>query len=181
MTERSRDAFDALYRPHHPIEPDPEYATQLRERLRAAVLDDGRNTDMTTAEAPAGAETRSLTPYLAVSDARRALDFYVEVFGASRRGEPIVMDDGRIGHAELAIGDSVLMLADEFPEIGHVVADTGGPSIRVEVADVRTSVQRAVALGAEQVGDIRESDYGVHGNIRDPFGQRWLIAQAASQ
>jgi hypothetical protein len=75
----------------------------------------------------------ALTSYLAVSDALAALDFYVEVFGAVRRGDPIVMSDGKIGHAELGIGDSVL-IAEEHPEIGHVAATSGGASIWVEVS-----------------------------------------------
>ena len=122
------DPFDALREPVRPADPDPGFAAELRERLRRAVLNGG---EMTTTEAPASAQLHSLTPYLAVSDARRALDFYVEVFGATRRGDPIVMSDGRIGHAELAIGDSVLMLAEEFEEIGHVAGP--GASVRSEV------------------------------------------------
>ncbi|PXY34870.1 glyoxalase [Prauserella coralliicola] len=172
------DAFDALFRPHQPIEPDPGFAAELREALRAAVLQEGRDDDMTTAEAPARAETHALTPYLAVTDARAALDFYVEVFGASRRAEPIVMPDGKVGHAEVAIGDSVLMLAEEFPEIGHTVATSGGASIRVEVQDVAAAVERAVELGAEQLGEVEDRGHGLNGRIRDPFGQRWLLAQA---
>lgn len=66
-----------------------------------------------TPDYPASADYHALSPYLAVPDARRAIEFYVEVFGATKRADPIVMDDGRIGHAELAIGDSVLMLAEE--------------------------------------------------------------------
>ncbi|PXY37531.1 VOC family protein [Prauserella flavalba] len=172
------DAFDALFRPHQPIEPDPRFAAELREALRAAVLQEGRDEDMTTAEAPARAETHALTPYLAVPDASAALDFYVEVFGATRRAEPIVMPDGRVGHAEVAIGDSVLMLAEEFAEIGHTVAASGGASIRVEVPDVAEAIRRAVGLGAEQVGDVEDRGHGLTGRIRDPFGQRWLLAQA---
>ncbi|PXY31772.1 VOC family protein [Prauserella muralis] len=170
------DAFDALRMPYEPTDPDPAFAAELRDALRAAVLTPGA--DMTTTEAPARAETRSLAPYLAVSDARRALDFYVAVFGAERRGEPIVLDDGRVGHAELAIGDSVLMLAEEFPEIDHVPAERGGPSVRVEVPDVDAAVALAVELGAEQQGPVEESGHGRTGRIRDPFGQRWLLAQA---
>ncbi|WP_199430716.1 VOC family protein [Qaidamihabitans albus] len=177
MTDPSRDAFDALRRPHQPIDPDPVFAADLREALRASVLNEGD--EMTTTEAPAGAEMHSLTPYLAVQDARRALDFYVEVFGARRRGEPIVMDDGKIGHAEVAIGDSVLMLAEEFPEIGHVVAPSGGATLRVEVPDVAAAVERAVALDAERLGPVEDRGHGLTGSIRDPFGQRWLLAQAA--
>ncbi|KAA9166772.1 glyoxalase [Amycolatopsis acidicola] len=171
------DPLDALRAPVRPADPDPRFAAELRERLRRAVL---MGEEMTTTETPAQAELRSLTPYLAVSDARRALDFYVEVFGAARRGDPILMPDGRIGHAELAIGDTVLMLAEEFEEIGHV-ASPGGASIRVEVSDVDGSVERAVARGAELIRPVQDSGHGRGGTIRDPFGQRWLVTQAPAR
>ncbi|TNC27346.1 VOC family protein [Amycolatopsis alkalitolerans] len=164
------DPFDALRAPVRPVDPEPRFAAELRERLQHAILDGG---EMTTTEAPA--QLHSLTPYLAVSDTRRAIEFYVEVFGATRRGEPIVMHDGRIGHAELAIGDAVLMLADESPEIGHV-ASPGGASIRVEVSDVDDVVERAVARGAEQIGPVEDRGHGRTGRLRDPFGQRWLVS-----
>ncbi|MEU3272105.1 VOC family protein [Saccharomonospora sp. NPDC006951] len=169
------DPFDALRLPAQPVDPDPIFAEELRDALRAAVLNGG---DMTTTEpATSQARVHSLTPYLAVPDAREALDFYVEVFGATRRAEPIVMPDGRIGHAEVAIGDSVLMLAEEFPEIGHVTGG-GGASLRVEVPDVEATVRRAVARGAEQIGEVSDTGHGLSGSIRDPYGQRWLVSLA---
>ena len=171
------EPFDALRRPSERVDPDPAFAAELRDNLRRAILN---GADMTTTEAPATAELRSLTPYLAVSDARAALDFYVEVFGAVRRGDPIIMEDGRIGHAELAIGDAVLMLAEEYPEIGHVASSEGGASVRVEVSDVDGSVARALELGATLIRPVTESPYGRGGSFRDPFGQRWLVSQAAS-
>ncbi|UJW34307.1 VOC family protein [Saccharothrix sp. AJ9571] len=168
------DPFDSLRASSGPADPDPRFAGELRDRLRRAVLNGGA--EMTTTETRA--EVRSLTPYLVVTDARRALEFYVEVFGATRRADPIVMDDGRVGHAELAIGDAVLMLAEEFPELGNVVAPEGGPLIRVEVPDVRASVARAVELGAEAQGEVEDHGHGLTGRIKDPFGQRWLINPA---
>jgi uncharacterized glyoxalase superfamily protein PhnB len=169
------EPFDALRRPSERVAPDPDFAAELRDNLRRLILN---GAEMTTTEAPAtSAELRSLTPYLAVSDARAALDFYVEVFGAVRRAEPILMDDGRIGHAELAIGDAVLMLAEEYPEIGHVAAREGGASVRVEVPDPDASVARAVDLGATLIRAVSDSPYGRGGSFRDPFGQRWLVSQ----
>ncbi|GAB3573538.1 VOC family protein [Amycolatopsis endophytica] len=168
------DRFDALRAPAEPVDPDPRFAVDLRERLRRAVLNGG---EMTSTDAPARAELHSLTPYLAVSDARRALDFYVDVFDAQRRADPITMPDGRIGHAELAIGDSVLMLAEEFPEAGHVSA-TGGASVLVEMPDVQGTVDRAVERGAELLTPVEDRGNGLSGSIRDPFGQRWQITQA---
>ncbi|WP_372667647.1 VOC family protein [Amycolatopsis kentuckyensis] len=172
------EPFDALRRPSARVAPDPDFAAELRDNLRRVILNGADMT--TTSEAPAtAAELRSLTPYLAVSDARAALDFYVEVFGAVRRGEPILMDDGRIGHAELAIGDAVLMLAEEYPEIGHVAPREGGASVRVEVPDPDVSVNRALELGATLIRAVSDSPYGRGGSFRDPFGQRWLVSQAA--
>jgi uncharacterized glyoxalase superfamily protein PhnB len=171
------EPFDALRRPSERVAPDPDFAAELRDRLRRATLNGVDRT--TTTETPAtAAELRSLTPYLAVSDARAALDFYVDVFGATRRGEPILMDDGRIGHAELAIGDAVLMLAEEYPEIGHVAAQGGGASVRVEVPDADVSVARALELGGTLIRAVSDSPYGRGGSFRDPFGQRWLVSQA---
>lgn len=164
------DPLDALRQPVEPAVPDPRFAAELRDKLRRAVL---IGEDMTTTETPVAA----LTPYLAVPDAKAALDFYVEVFGAQRRGEPILMDDGKVGHAELSIGGSVLMLAEEFEEIGHVAATSGGASIRVEVLDPDRAVNRAVELGAELIRPVTSSQYGRAGTIRDPFGQRWLVSQ----
>ncbi|WP_370969894.1 VOC family protein [Amycolatopsis sp. cg9] len=171
------EPFDALRRPSARVEPDPDFAAELRDNLRRSILNGADMT--TTSEAPAtAAELRSLTPYLAVSDARAALDFYVEVFGAVRRGDPILMDDGRIGHAELAIGDAVLMLAEEYPEIGHVAPREGGASVRVEVPDPDVSVARALERGATLIREVTDSPYGRGGSFRDPFGQRWLVSQA---
>lgn len=190
MTERN-DPLNALRRAHQPIDPGPEFADRLRERLRSAILPSPATTggDMstdithtsdtadTTAEAGPRADYHSVSPYLAVDNAWRALDFYVEVFGAERRGEPLVMEDGKVGHAEVAIGDSVLMMAEEFPEIGHVSA-AGGASLRVEVTDVDSTLRRAIQHGAELLSPAEDRGHGRGGTIRDPFGQRWLVSQA---
>lgn len=162
------DPFDALRRPVEPVTPDPRFAAELRDKLRRAIL---TGDDMTTTATELRMHT--MTPYLAVTDARAALEFYVEVFDAVRRSDPIVMDDGRIGHAELAIGDSVVMLADEYPEIGHVP----GGSIRIEVLDPQDVVDRAVARGAELIRPVTRSPYGHGGTIRDPYGNRWLVTE----
>lgn len=169
------DPFQALRMPVEPTTPDPRFAEELRDQLRRTVLN---GADMSTTQAPARADYHSLSPYLAVRDGRRAIEFYIDAFGATQRAEPIVMDDGRIGHAELAIGDSVLMLAEEFSEIGHTAPPSGGAAIRIEVSNVDAAVERAIELGAELVSEVRDEPHGRQGNITDPFGQRWLLAQA---
>lgn len=167
------DPFNALRLPIHPTPPDPTFAATLRDRLEAAILG-VEPTPMTTVET----KHNTLTPYLAVQDGRAALDFYVEVFGATRRGDPIVMDDGKIGHAELAFGDSVMMLAEEFPEIGHIAPTTSHPSYRLEVQDLDTVVTRAIERGAELLRPAADTGHGRGATILDPFGHRWLLAEA---
>lgn len=189
------DPFDALHEPIVPVDPDPAFAERLRDRLRRALLDPKgvtMTTDVTTARAAATAGTaartpaaelplHSLTPYIAVDDARAAIEWYVRALGARRRGEPIVMDDDRIGHAELAFGDSVLMLADEFPEIGMLAPRTRGgvsQSLMLQVADVDGVVRRAVDSGAELARPVADYEHGRNGVINDPYGHRWMISAA---
>ena len=109
---------------------------------------------MAPAAAPGDAEVtrvhegyHAVNIYLAVGDARAAMDWYVDVLRATRRGDPIVMDDGRIGHAELRIGDTVVMLADEFPELDVLAPPArGGTSVSlvVYVPDVDRTYTRAL-------------------------------------
>jgi uncharacterized glyoxalase superfamily protein PhnB len=119
-----------------------------------------------------------------VNDARTALGFYELAFGARRRGEPIVMEDGRIGHAELAIGDSVLMLADEFPEIDLLSPRTrGGASqslyLRVSEPDaVDATARDAVEAGARLERAAADYDYGRNAVVVDPSGHRWMISSS---
>ncbi|PSL54096.1 putative glyoxalase superfamily protein PhnB [Saccharothrix carnea] len=124
-------------------------------------------------------EYRTVVPYLAVRDARAAVDYYAEVFGAVRRGEPIVMDDGSVGHVEIAIGDSVLMLADPSPEYRHLAPDPSGgvnPMHRVEVSDVDGVVRGAVARGGTVLRAAADTGHGYGATVLDPFGYRWMVA-----
>lgn len=121
----------------------------------------------------------SVTPYLVVDGAARALDFYREAFGATevmRMPGP----DGRIGHAEMRIGDSHIMLADEHPEMGHrgPKALGGSPvSIMIYVEDADRLFQAALAGGATQLRPMEDQFYGDRsGMITDPFGHTWTIA-----
>jgi PhnB protein len=120
-----------------------------------------------------------ITPYLCVDGASAAIEFYSEVFGATER---MRMDDpdGRIGHAELQLGDSVFMLADEYPDLGIRGPKTiGGTPVTmsVYVEDVDSVVDRAVNAGAKLLRPVEEKFYGDRaGQFEDPFGHRWSVA-----
>jgi PhnB protein len=121
----------------------------------------------------------SVTPYLIIKGAAQAIDYYKQVFGATevmRMADP----SGRIGHAELKIGDSHIMLADEFPEMNHraPLSDGSSPvSILLYVEDVDSIVERAVAAGAKILKPVQDQFYGDRsGFIQDPFGHLWGVA-----
>lgn len=117
-------------------------------------------------------------PYLAVADARRALQWYTDALGAVVVGDPIVMDDGRIGHAELAVGGGVLYLADEFPELGLRAPADGvvSVSLMLPVPDTDAALERARDRGARVHREVQEA-YGARGaTIVDPFGHRWMLS-----
>jgi len=121
----------------------------------------------------------SVTPYLVIKGAAQAIDYYKKVFGATE----VVRMPGpgdRIGHAELKIGNSHIMLADEFPEMGHHGPPASGNSsvsVLVYVEDVDSAVERAVADGAQILKPIEDQFYGDRmGFIQDPFGHRWGVA-----
>jgi len=121
---------------------------------------------------------REVYPYLRVRRANEAIDFYAGVFGATelfRLTEP----SGRIGHAELQFGPSVIMLSEEFPEHGILGPEsTGGTciSIHLHVEDVDAVFTRAIAAGATAVRPPKDQFYGERsGTVRDPFGHEWLL------
>jgi len=121
----------------------------------------------------------TVTPYLILSGAGDAIAFYKKALGAE---EVMRMADpgGKIHHAEIEIGDSRIMLADEHPEIQALSPKTvgGSPvSIHLYVADVDGAVERAVAAGAKLIRPVADHFYGDRvGGIEDPFGYRWFIA-----
>jgi PhnB protein len=121
----------------------------------------------------------SVTPYLVVDDAARAIEFYRSVFGATEITR-FTQPDGRIGHAELRIGDSVVMLADAAPDIGaRSPRSIGGTpvTISVYVEDADAVVQRALDGGAQLVRPVENQFYGDRaGGIVDPFGHSWHVA-----
>jgi PhnB protein len=119
------------------------------------------------------------TPYLIVKNAAPAIEFYKKAFGATellRMTQP----DGRIGHAEIRIGDSPIMLADEFPEMGAKSPESfgGSPvSIMLYVEDVDTVFKQAVEAGAKVTRPVKDQFYGDRsGGVTDPFGHQWHIA-----
>jgi uncharacterized glyoxalase superfamily protein PhnB len=121
--------------------------------------------------------TAQLTAYLAVRDARAALVFYCEALGARLVGEPIVMDDDRIGHAELDVAGARLFLSDAYPEIGVVPPDTEAHAVSLvlTVPDVDAVVRRVDELGGTVDREPRDEPYGRVGVVIDPYGHRWML------
>ncbi len=121
----------------------------------------------------------SLTAYLIVQGAAAAIDFYKNVFGATETLR-MPMPDGRIGHAELRIGDSVLMLADEFPEAEAISPKTlGGTTVgmMIYVDDADAVFNKAVSLGAKVKKPMADQFYGDrNGTVEDPWGHKWTIS-----
>jgi PhnB protein len=121
----------------------------------------------------------ALTPYLSIAGAAKAIEFYKKVFGAR---EKLRMDapGGKIGHAELKIGDSIVMLADESPEMGFMSPKTrGGVSVGMHlyVKNCDAVFDSAVAAGAKVLRPIKDQFYGDRsGTIEDPFGHMWNIS-----
>lgn len=122
---------------------------------------------------------RRITPSLIIQGAAKAIDFYIQVFEATetmRLNGP----DGRVGHSELRIGDSIIMLADEYPEM-----DIRGPksiggspvSLLIYVTDVDATFSKAIAAGSTIKRPVQNQFYGDRsGTLTDPFGHTWTIA-----
>jgi PhnB protein len=121
----------------------------------------------------------SVTPYLIVNNAAEAINFYQQAFGAQELFR-LPMPDGKIGHAEIKIGNSPLMLAEEYPSMGYRSPQAlgGTPlSLVLYVEDVDTVFDRAVFAGATAERPVQDQFYGDRsGTLLDPFGHRWTIA-----
>jgi PhnB protein len=119
-----------------------------------------------------------LTAYLAVDGAADAIAFYTKVLGAKERMR-MPMPDGKVGHAELEFGDSVVMLSDAAPEMGHVDPRRLGGSpviLSVYVEDVDTAFADAIAAGATSLEPVADKFYGDRaGQFEDPWGHRWNV------
>jgi len=150
--------------------PRDEFKARLKEDLRQEAA------PQQTA-APSG--FLAVTPHLVFSDASRAIEFYKQAFGAVERfrlSEP----NGKVGHAEITIGGSVIKLSDEYPEYGfRSLESLGGSPVRLHlyVTDVDAVAARAVEAGAKVIRPVKDQFYGDRsGHLADPFGYTWVVA-----
>lgn len=183
------DPFDALHAAIEPQQPRPSFARALRARLvdelgldpttTAPSVELPRRKPMSTTAPTPTAELVS-TPYLTVHDGAAAIDWYVRAFGATEQFR-VVGDDGRLGHADLAVGTARFMLSDEYPAMGVLSPRTLGgtaTAIHLEVADVDATYARAVEAGATGQREPEDQPHGArHGTLVDPFGHRWMLSQ----
>jgi uncharacterized glyoxalase superfamily protein PhnB len=174
MTDAERP-FRSLARPDQPVAPDAAFAAGLRERLRRALL------HPRPVPAAGGPPVSALIPYLVVRDARAALSWYAEAFGARTVGDPY-LDGDRIGHAELEIAGATLYLADPYPEYGLDGPGDGKPpvSLHLSVPDVDAAMSRAETAGATIERPAADEPYARTGRIVDPYGHRWILQTAAA-
>jgi len=132
---------------------------------------------MATKPIPEGYHT--VTPYLAVDDAAKAIEYYTKAFGAKERLR-MKAPDGKIGHAEIEIGDSLVMLSDPFPQAStKPPKELGGTtsSVFLYVEDVDAIVKQAVDTGATITMEVADQFWGDRfGSVTDPFGHTWSIA-----
>ncbi|WP_418960732.1 VOC family protein [Streptomyces tritici] len=128
---------------------------------------------------PVPEEYPRVTPYLCVDGAADAIDFYVSVLGARERTR-MPAPGGKVGHAELELGNAVVMLADEYPDMGFrsPKAVGGTPvTLHVYVEDVDAVFAEALARGATELSAVKDEFYGDRvGQFEDPFGHRWSVA-----
>src|SRR5262249_15215740 len=149
----------------------------FRARLKADLGDLGKDTNMTTTVAPR-AGVRAASPRLRMKNAAAAIEFYKNAFGAREllRFPP----QGRIAHAELEIGDSIVMLGEEAPEYGFPGPDALGGSpvgMHLYVDDADAAIERAVKAGARLIRPATDQFYGERsGNVLDPFGYNWSLS-----
>jgi len=189
MTDAERP-FRSLARPDRPVAPDPEFAAALRERLRRELLAPDllapelleQPTPAPSSASPAptkGSTMSTLIPYLVVRDARAAISWYAEVFGAQTVGDPY-LDGDRVGHAELEIAGATLYLADPYPEYGLDGPGDGKPpvSMHLSVPDVDAVMGRAETAGATIERPATDEPYGRSGRVIDPYGHRWIVQAA---
>ncbi|WP_415830304.1 VOC family protein [Bordetella flabilis] len=121
----------------------------------------------------------TLTPHLTCANALAAIDFYVQAFGAREEGRMMDPEGKKLMHAMLRIGDSPLMMADEFPGCGMGAGGSEGKAVvlHLYVNDVDAAMERALAAGAKLVMPATDMFWGDrYGQLDDPFGHRWSLA-----
>jgi predicted enzyme related to lactoylglutathione lyase len=183
----SPDPLHVLHADDLPAQPDPAFVARLRRRLESAlslpegVVVSGTASAISELTEPASAPPTprpAALPYLSVSDARAAIAWYTTAFDAVLVGDPIVMDDGRIGHAELAITGGVLYLADEHPELGLKAPAPGAVSVSLmlHVENTDAVLRRTREHGATVERESYENYGSRNATILDPFGHRWMLS-----
>ena len=124
--------------------------------------------------------TSAVTPYVCVRRCSAAIDWYAAVFGAVEDGPRYTDPDGRVGHAEIRIGDARLMLSDAYPDHGAVAPEEGVATatfaLQIYVPDADATVAAAERVGAAVQRPVAEAFYGERmGTLLDPFGVRWMV------
>ena len=180
------DPLSVLHTDDLPVQPDPAFAARLRRRLESALSYEGvvmsgtasAISELTEPSAVQRNPRPAALPYLSVADARAAIAWYTDAFGATVVGEPIVMDDGRIGHAELAFASGVLYLADEHTALGLKAPAPGSVSVSLmlPVADTDAALQKTRDHGATVQREAYENYGSRNATIIDPFGHRWMLS-----
>ncbi len=126
----------------------------------------------------------TLTPYLVVSNAEKAIEFYVKALGAISR-EVMKSEDGKVMNAQLEIGTSVLMLNDEFPDwgvFGPKEGETVHMTIHIRSHNIQADWDRAIAAGATETTPLADQFWGDrYGQFSDPFGYKWSMGQPLSE
>jgi PhnB protein len=124
---------------------------------------------------------RKVSAYFVVKDAARAIDFYKEAFGATEIFRMTDPSDGRVGHAELRFGETLMMLADEYPDFGALSPDTIGGSpvtFHVDTNSTDEAVAKALLAGATLLRPATDQSFGERvAQILDPYGHRWMLSQ----
>lgn len=140
---------------------------------------------MAKAKTDAAAGAGGLVPYIAVRDARAAIEFYKKAFGAVEVFRLVDPQSGKIGHAEIRIGKCLLMICDEYPDFGAVSPDTlGGTTLKLhlDVADAAAALAAALRHGATE---LRKLEIQFHGCkqalVADPFGYSWFISEKVEE
>ncbi|WP_426123957.1 VOC family protein [Pararhizobium sp. PWRC1-1] len=129
--------------------------------------------------------TRKVSAYFVVKNAAQAIEFYSQAFGAEEIFRMTDPSDGRIGHAELRFGETLMMLADEYPDFGALSPDTIGGSpvtFHIDTASTDAAVAQAVSAGATLLRPAADQSFGERvAQVLDPYGHRWMLSQTIEQ